>query len=271
MKFVFLAHHKAGSSWLHRLFWNLFADSGILYRVYDRIGSKEKQEIELILKESSGEALAFGISNSRPVDLELFRDFVGVHVVRDPRDLIVSGYYSHRDSHPLFPGLAEERAKLLSLSRDEGLYILMEGLMSKTFESLYQWPRNEPKGLTRIRFEDLIADYQILKKALNEMGILGGKKTFLTWPRRLWNQAILRQGSRRWLWSERLASGSSFDHHLCRLKNSRRRRQRRGQEKGRGHHRPRNKETWGEVLSEGHHEALQRLYPGLNKKLGYDD
>lgn len=45
-----------------------------------------------------------------------------VHFTRDPRDLLVSAYWSHRNSHPLnVPGLAGQRAALKEMTVEHGL------------------------------------------------------------------------------------------------------------------------------------------------------
>lgn len=50
------------------------------------------------------------------------RDYRGFHVIRDPRDVGVSGYFSHLHSHPIgdWYELAEHRRELQSLPRHEG-------------------------------------------------------------------------------------------------------------------------------------------------------
>lgn len=54
----------------------------------------------------------------------------GFHVIRDPRDMIVSMYFSHRDSHAAKDKrkaeILEERALLPQMSEIEGLVYLME-------------------------------------------------------------------------------------------------------------------------------------------------
>jgi hypothetical protein len=64
----------------------------------------------------------------------------GVHVVRDPRDVLVSGYFSHKNSHPTdqWPELKSHRDALQSLSKEEGL--LKEIEFSRPFlEAMRSW------------------------------------------------------------------------------------------------------------------------------------
>ena len=52
----------------------------------------------------------------------------GFHVVRDPRDVLVSAYFSHLYSHPTteWPQLAEHREGLKKVSKTKGLLMEME-------------------------------------------------------------------------------------------------------------------------------------------------
>ena len=88
----------------------------------------------------------------RPVAHELR----GFHVVRDPRDIAVSSYFSHLYSHPTtstWPALAEHRAKLQTLDKDEGLKL--EILSSRwEFEHLYKWDYTLP-GMLELQMEKL--------------------------------------------------------------------------------------------------------------------
>ncbi len=55
-------------------------------------------------------------------------DFLGFHVVRDPRDVLVSGYFSHLYTHPTdqWPELVAHRERLAACSIEEGLMIELD-------------------------------------------------------------------------------------------------------------------------------------------------
>jgi len=50
------------------------------------------------------------------------------YIARDPRDIVVSWYFSTRDTHRVFGGIANLRQKLLSLPLSEGLLFSIEEL-----------------------------------------------------------------------------------------------------------------------------------------------
>jgi hypothetical protein len=64
----------------------------------------------------------------------------GFHVVRDPRDVLVSAYFSHLHSHPTdnWPELEAHRQRLESLSKEEGLFSEMD-FSAEEFEDMCNW------------------------------------------------------------------------------------------------------------------------------------
>jgi hypothetical protein len=88
---------------------------------------------------------------------------LGFHVIRDPRDIVVSAYFSHLHSHPTtgWPLLAEHKEKLEGSSKEEGLFLEIDFCM-KEFEDLYNWDYNQPNVL-EIKMEDImISPYETM-------------------------------------------------------------------------------------------------------------
>jgi hypothetical protein len=86
-------------------------------------------------------------------------DVRGFHVIRDPRDIIVSGYFSHLHSHPIGNiHFRQQRARLQSVDKTEGLLLEMD-FDSRTIEDIYHWNYAQPNVL-EMRMEDLIAEPQ---------------------------------------------------------------------------------------------------------------
>jgi hypothetical protein len=86
-------------------------------------------------------------------------NFLAYHVVRDPRDLMLSAYFSHRYSHPVDNHwgrnfLANFRAKLEALSIQEGLEEEFE-VMENIFSCLSSWDYHNP-SILELRFEEMI-------------------------------------------------------------------------------------------------------------------
>jgi hypothetical protein len=89
-------------------------------------------------------------------------DYRAFHVIRDPRDIVVSGYFSHRYSHPASaqhnPWLLEHRAALAELDQLEGLQRELE-FCAVYFDRLANWDYTNPR-VYECRFEELTVDPQ---------------------------------------------------------------------------------------------------------------
>jgi hypothetical protein len=106
----------------------------------------------------------------------------GVHVIRDPRDIVVSSYFSHRYSHPTdyWPELIEFRKSLEKLPKDEGLLenmkftakLRVDGWDLNLFDTLMDWYYSMP-NVMEVKFEDLVANpYQIFVEMFEFLGLV---------------------------------------------------------------------------------------------------
>jgi hypothetical protein len=97
-------------------------------------------------------------------------------VLRDPRDLVVSSYFSTRDSHSPMGDVLQVRKELRDRSRKDGLLYLIDHLAKKgTFKALGSWaaaPANEAVRL--FRYEDLTGPGQAdeVGRLLRHCGII---------------------------------------------------------------------------------------------------
>jgi Sulfotransferase domain len=79
-------------------------------------------------------------------------EFRGFHIVRDPRDIVVSAYFSHLYSHKPFAGLAERRDRLQAVSKKEGLLLELENRQHE-FRAMLDWDYDQP-NVFELRMED---------------------------------------------------------------------------------------------------------------------
>ncbi len=139
---VFFGHHKCASQWITLVIERICNELGLksvcaFQYTIDNYGSLQKLiDIErpdfLILPESN---------HKRTQEIQV--EYKGFHIIRDPRDIIVSCYFSHKKSHKIsrFIPTAEHRERLQSLPKQEGLDY--EISISKVFiENLYEWNYN---------------------------------------------------------------------------------------------------------------------------------
>ncbi|PSF39493.1 hypothetical protein C7H19_01515 [Aphanothece hegewaldii CCALA 016] len=99
------------------------------------------------------------------VNLTELPPFVGSHIIRDPRYMVISGYFYHlwtsekwcHKKQKKYDGKSYQEV-LNSVSQDEGIKLEMERI-KKTFQELINWDYNNPNFI-EIRLEDLVKDEQ---------------------------------------------------------------------------------------------------------------
>ncbi len=93
------------------------------------------------------------------------RSIRGSHVIRDPRDLVVSGYHYHkvttekwcRTPNPKRPGGLSYQNYLLSLNEHDGLMAEIDYVARRTGAEMAAWNYEQPEFL-EIRYEEARAD-----------------------------------------------------------------------------------------------------------------
>lgn len=88
----------------------------------------------------------------RPPDHRTF------YVTRDPRDIVVSWYFSARDTHRLVGKVPQHRAVLRACSQDEGMHYAIE-TMAYTLAAMRTWAYAAPRdpAVMMVRFEEATA------------------------------------------------------------------------------------------------------------------
>ncbi|RCL64398.1 MAG: hypothetical protein DBW80_01565 [Bacteroidetes bacterium] len=138
MNRVFFGHHKCASTWMTKIFYGIQKATG--YRI--------KYGFDL-----SCELNVFG--NSKRKYADEYEKFKGIHLIRDPRDIVISGYFSHLKTHPLmgWDRLIEHRKVLKKVSFSEGVIAEIDWL-EPYFEDMYNW-NYQNDNILELRFEDV--------------------------------------------------------------------------------------------------------------------
>lgn len=90
------------------------------------------------------------------IDSNNILNYKGFHLIRDPRDILISAYFSHKNSHPVndWTELKKIKNKLSSVSLSEGIKYEMS-LLKENLIDLEKWNYSNP-NIYEVKFEDLI-------------------------------------------------------------------------------------------------------------------
>jgi hypothetical protein len=151
---AFFGHHKCATGWIDTILMELCYSMGLRMRIVHLPRDfASHSSLADFVAENEIEFLSYTNADVRYMEgLKPFRSF---HVVRDPRDIVVSAYFSHKDVHGLYPEIVEHRKRLKSLSKDEGLFAEID-FSAKEFRELDRWDYTRP-DVFEARMEDLTA------------------------------------------------------------------------------------------------------------------
>jgi hypothetical protein len=107
------------------------------------------------------------------IDRFALGDFRGFHVIRDPRDIVVSSYFSHLHSHPTtdWPELVEHRRRLQEVDKDKGMFVVID-FLEGVLDDIATWDYVDPRVL-ELKMEDVIrAPDEVLVQAFVFLGLV---------------------------------------------------------------------------------------------------
>ena len=199
------------------------------------------------------------------------------HVIRDPRDILVSAYFSHRNSHPTdgLPHLAEHRERLRSVSKEEGLLLEME-FSAGAMRDIAEWDYDRPEIL-EVRMEELSAKpYDGFAEIFRHLDLLPpdepaeARELLGVWTRRLLN----RLASRRHLGRLRRPTQATGELLLGAVYAQRFEAQTKGRRAGaedpNSHYRKGVAGDWVNHFTAEHVDAFKERYGDLVVRLGYE-
>jgi hypothetical protein len=198
----YFCHHKTASTWGRIVVNEVAAAVGLSLRTvmspqhwagYDSVGDLVRAErIDFVI-----------VSDPKPEVVATLPPVRGFHVIRDPRDVLVSSYFSHRNSHPVsfagveWPELVPHRERLLRLDESDGLLAELE-FSGWMIETMAGWDYHQP-GMLEVRMEELTADpvagWSAILRHLDLLAPAGAVQV-APMSRVIWNLAVRRQRPR---------------------------------------------------------------------------
>ncbi len=169
MTYFYFGIHKAATTWLIELLGDICDEIGLVHKHYHS-SSLFDRNIEKEISKNSVDFYSYTNSDYTYVN-PLSIDYKGFHVIRDPRDIVVSSYFSHMNSHSteMWPELVEYRKELKSLELADGIYstikhleaLSVDGEIIPMFKNLRHW-NYQNERILEIRFEDLIKNPYVI-------------------------------------------------------------------------------------------------------------
>ncbi|GIV61826.1 MAG: hypothetical protein KatS3mg044_0692 [Rhodothermaceae bacterium] len=278
--YVFFGHHKCATGWIDSILRETCFHLGWRFRIVHRpLDFARYGSLRGFVKRHRPDMLAYTNANLRYVrGLPPFRGF---HVVRDPRDVVVSAYFSHLYSHPTdnWPELAAHRRRLQAVSKEEGL--MMELAFSRQFlEDMATWDYEQPNVL-ELKLEDIsVRPEAMFWQIYSFLGLIDPAEPDLVARVRM-QLNVLNQRGRRFTpfhmplspfrfpmerlpapYVERIVQRKSFK----RLAGGRKP----GEENVRSHYRKGQPGDWRNHFGPEHIAYFREHYQGLLEKLGYE-
>jgi hypothetical protein len=179
-KFIYYGHHKCASMWICNILQQACTDIGLRFDQAARskleyLGQTHAQFVQ------QNKLDFFGYTTADPEGAREFCFARGFHVIRDPRDICVSAYFSHRYSHPVqghTAGMAVIRAELEQLDQDEGLLKTIQNSQQQ-FEEMVAWDYAQANVL-EIKMETMIQNpYQGFLDIFAFLSLLGEQRPIL--------------------------------------------------------------------------------------------
>lgn len=281
----YFGHHKAGSSWILNVNGAICSEIGLRFGHFH---SPKMFNFDLLktVKEQRFDFVSYSnadINFVRPI-LEGVRGF---HVIRDPRDIVVSAYFSHLYSHSdrYWPERSNYRSQLEKLPKDKGLLLTMDYLTSIMVEgetidilgNICMWDYSLP-NILEVKFEELIVNpYGMWLEILRFLGVLDnenvGLRTFSVYilrrilslmARRMgfsMNHGLLIHGIHPWR-----ALSIVYENDFSALAGGRNA----GEEDVRHHYRKGVTGDWKNHFREEHKRFFKERYGAVLIKLGYE-
>lgn len=180
-RFGYFGHHKCASTWIQYLIHGLCAPLALRHEVLPTPASFGGDLVDH-LRRNRTDFLCY--TNAEwPRVAPLLGGMKAFHVVRDPRDMVTSAYFSHKLSHISdgWPELADLRNGLTDCTDEEGLIRTIDNLdrlptrgdQLRVLSSMLEWPYGEHPDIMELRYEDMVrSPYETWVEVLGFLGLV---------------------------------------------------------------------------------------------------
>jgi hypothetical protein len=147
---VHCGHHKIGTLWFHNALMAVADEFGLRYQ---KCPQKALRSDTDITHQNHSEFDFTGLVNYR-----------GSHIIRDPRDVVISGYFYHLWTSETWARVKDERWQgmtfqelLNSVDQEAGILLEIDRFVEMNLPNMTSWNYDDP-NIIELRYEDLLAD-----------------------------------------------------------------------------------------------------------------
>jgi len=149
-------HHKTGTVWMGSIFRKICHEFGLIFYAGEQ-------------KQLPKDFNVFLQNHSRFVTEQLSIEYKGLHMIRDPRDRIISGCFYHQRSNEewlhtereIFGGLTYQEKINSYESLDDKIIFEMENSGLRGIQEMLDWNYKNP-AFFEVKYEDLISDENLI-------------------------------------------------------------------------------------------------------------
>lgn len=246
--FAYYGHHKCATGWINDIVNAVTTLAKVRLSAVDS-PAQFQNDLPGFCAARNTEFLSYSNADIRHV--RKLGSPSGFHVIRDPRDIVVSGYFSHLHSHKTegWQPLIDHRDALAKVPLEEGLYLEME-FAKGNLGRIRNWDYGQ-ENVLELRMESLTqSQYETFLQVFRHLGMLSDSDPPPTGPN-IQPEVILA-----------VVYYNRFD-----LKAKGRKR---GAEDAKSHYRKGVAGDWRNHFTADHKRHFKQLYGDIVEQLGYD-
>ena len=167
--FAFFGHHKGATDWINGIIAKVCDELKLRFAVV-HYPEMFNGDLDAFVKDNKIDFLSY--DNADYEYVRYLGELKGFHIVRDPRDICVSAYYSHLYSHGLGGQISADQRKVLqNLPKSDGLLFEMQ-CREQQFKEMDNWNYALPNVL-EMRMETLTQNpYKYLFEIFAFLGLV---------------------------------------------------------------------------------------------------
>jgi hypothetical protein len=270
--YTYFGHHKCATTWIDNTLSAIFLNSAYK-KAYIYDSKQFEHNLSGYISDNNIDILSYVNADfSELSEVE----FKGFHVIRDPRDIIVSGYFSHYHSHPTeaWPELIDYRKELQGCSKDEGMMLEID-FEFQFIRHMLTWDYSQA-NILELKLEELTHEpYKFFIQIFEFLNLLN--ETELTTTKRLLDSLFILPHKLNYklghpikfgqhgVSPERLL-GKLFDNRFVKISGGRKN----GTENKKSHYRRGVAGDWKNHFTEKHKDYFKDKYGDIVVTMGYE-